>query len=51
MLRAQMPAPPHLPEMFRLEVVLDSPAEEVHVVGVTKAAFNAALLTKIQMVR
>jgi hypothetical protein len=41
MLRARIPPPPHLPEMFRLEEVLDFPAEEVHVVGVTKAAFNA----------
>jgi hypothetical protein len=40
MLRARMPPPPNLPEMFRLEEVLDFPAEEVHVVGVTKAAFN-----------
>ena len=44
MLRARIPPPPHLPEMFRLEEVLDFPAVEVHVVGVTKAAFNAALL-------
>jgi hypothetical protein len=51
MLRARMPAPPHLAEMFRLEEVLDFLAEVVHVVGVTKAAFNAALLIKIQLVR
>jgi len=43
MLLARMPAPQHPREMFRLEVVLDFPAEEVHVVAVTKAAFNAAL--------
>jgi hypothetical protein len=42
MLRARMPAPRHLPEMFRLEEVVDFPAEVVHVVGGTKAAFNAA---------
>jgi hypothetical protein len=46
MLRARMPPPPNLPEMFRLEEVLDCPAEVVRVVGVTKAAFNAALLIK-----
>jgi hypothetical protein len=39
--RARMPAPPHLPEMFHLEEGADFPAEVVHVVGVTKAAFNA----------
>jgi hypothetical protein len=43
MLRARIPPPPHLPEMFRLEAVLDFPAEVVHAVGGTKAAFNAAL--------
>jgi hypothetical protein len=41
MLRARMPAPQHLQEMFRLEAVLDFPAEEVHAVRGTKAAFNA----------
>jgi hypothetical protein len=42
MRHAQMPALPHLPEMYRLEEVPDFPAEEVvHVAGVTKAAFNA----------
>jgi hypothetical protein len=49
MLRARIPAPAHLPEMVRLEEVLDFPAAEVHLV-VTKAAFNAALLIKIQLV-
>jgi hypothetical protein len=39
--RARMPAPPRLPEMFHLEEVPDFPAEVVHVVGLTKAAFNA----------
>lgn len=34
--------------MVRLEEVLDFPAAEVHPV-VTKAAFNAALLIKIQL--
>jgi len=43
MLRARIPPPPRLPEMFRLEEVLDFPAEEVHVVAVTKAAFNEAI--------
>jgi hypothetical protein len=47
MLRAQIPAPAHLPEMVRLEEVLDFPVAEVHLV-VTKAVFNAALLIKIQ---
>jgi hypothetical protein len=47
MLRARMPPPPHLPEMFRLEEVLDFPAEEVHVVGVTKAAFNSAMTVPV----
>jgi hypothetical protein len=41
MRRAQMPALPHLPEMYRLEEVPDFPAKVVDVVGVTKAAFNA----------
>jgi hypothetical protein len=41
--RARMPAQRHLPEMFRLEAVVDFPAEVVHAVGGTKAAFNAAL--------
>jgi hypothetical protein len=41
MLRARMPAPRHLPEMFRLEGVADFPAAAVDVVAVTKAAFNA----------
>ena len=49
MLRARMLARPHLPEMVRLEEVLDFPAPEVQLV-VTKAAFNAALLSKIQLV-
>jgi len=35
--------------MVRLEEVLDFPAPEVQLV-VTKAAFNAALLSKIQLV-
>jgi hypothetical protein len=46
MLRARIPAPPHLPEMFRLEEVRDFPEEEEVVVvdvAATKAAFNAAL--------
>jgi hypothetical protein len=43
MLRARMPAPQHLQEMFRLEEVPEFPAEVVDVVAVTKAAFNAAL--------
>jgi hypothetical protein len=42
MLRARMLPPPNLAEMFRLEEVVDFPEQEVHVVGVTKAAFNAA---------
>ena len=41
MLRARMPARPHLREMFRLEEGLDFPVEVVDVVGGTKAAFNA----------
>jgi hypothetical protein len=41
MRRAQMPAPPHLLEMYRLEEAPDFPAEVVDVAGVTKAAFNA----------
>ena len=45
MLRARIAPPPKLAEMFRLEEVLDFPAEEVRVVGVIKAAFNAALFT------
>jgi hypothetical protein len=44
MLPARMPAPPHLREMLRLEEVLDFPAAVVHVVGVTKAAFNCEQL-------
>jgi hypothetical protein len=47
MLRARMPAPQHLQEMFHLEAVVDFPAEEVHAVGGTKAAFNAALFTSL----
>jgi hypothetical protein len=43
MLPARMPAPPQLPAMFRLEVVLEFPAEEGGVLEATKAAFNAAL--------
>ena len=49
MLPAQIPAPAHQPEMLRLEEVLDFPAAEVHLV-VTKAAFNAPLLIRIQLV-
>jgi hypothetical protein len=47
MLRARRPPPPHLPEMFRLEEVLDFPAELVHVVGATKAAFNVLCVVGI----
>jgi len=34
---------PDLPGMFRLGEALDSPADLMHVAGVAKAAFNAAL--------
>ncbi len=34
---------PDLPGMFRLEKVLGFPADLVHVAGVAKAAFSAAL--------
>ncbi len=47
MLRARMPPPPHRPEMVRLEEVLDFPAEVVHVVGATKAAFNVLVVIGI----
>jgi hypothetical protein len=47
MLRARMPPPRHLPEMRRLGEVLDLPAELVHVVGVTKAAFNVLCVVGI----
>jgi hypothetical protein len=43
MLSARMPPPPNLPEMVRLEEVVDFPAEVVDVVGVTKAAFDVAV--------
>jgi hypothetical protein len=39
-LPARMPAPPHPPEMFRLEDVMDFPAREAHRVGLAKAAFS-----------
>ena len=39
MVHAQIP----LPEMFRLGEALDFPADLVHVAGVAKAAFSAAL--------
>jgi hypothetical protein len=47
MLRARIAPPPQLLEVVRIGEVLDFPAEEVHLV--TKAAFNAALLIKIQL--
>ena len=40
-----MPPPPHLPEMFRLEDVMDFPAQEAHLVGLAKAAFSVASLS------
>jgi hypothetical protein len=43
--RARMPAPPHLPEMFRLADVTDSPAQEVDLVDLAKAAFSLAALS------
>ena len=47
MLRARIAPPPKLAEMFRLEEVLDFPAELVHVVGVTKAAFSVLCVVGI----
>jgi hypothetical protein len=48
MLRARIAPPRQLLEVVRIGEVLDFPAAEVHLV-VTKAAFNAALLIKIQL--
>jgi len=48
MLRARIAPPPQLLEVVRIGEVLDFPAAEVHLV-VTKAAFKAALLIKIQL--
>ncbi len=42
MVHAQVPLP-DLPGMFRLGETLDFPADLVHVAGVAKAAFSAAL--------
>jgi len=42
MVHAQIPLL-DLPEMFRLGEALDFPVDLVHVVGVAKAAFSAAL--------
>ena len=39
---ARMPRPPNLPEMFRLEEVMDFPVQEAHAVGPAKAAFSVA---------
>jgi len=47
MLRTRMPPRQHPQEMFRLEEVLDFPAELVHVVGVTKAAFSVLCVVGI----
>ena len=37
---ARMPPPPYLPEMFRLEDVMDFPVRAADLVGLAKAAFN-----------
>ena len=41
---ARMPPLPNLPEMFRLEDVMDFPAQEAHLVELAKAAFSVPSL-------
>ena len=43
--RARMPAPAHLPEMFRLADAMDFPAQEADLVDLAKAAFSVAALS------
>jgi hypothetical protein len=43
--RARMPAPLHLPEMFRLADAMDSPAQEARLVALAKLAFSVAALS------
>jgi hypothetical protein len=42
---ARMPRPPHLPETFRLEDVMDFLAQEAHLVELAKADFSVASLS------
>ena len=41
----RMPAPAHLPEMFRLADAMDFPAQEAHLAALAKAAFSVASLS------
>jgi hypothetical protein len=42
---------PDLQEMFRLGEALDCPVDLVHVAGVAKATFSAALSIMLQLIR